>query len=152
MSPNLDLEYVHSVLEDDSDPFKYYGEFIKMALPELNELTDRDVLLAYLSNDEDLQEAVLDYVLDRLEGEVPQIIDVYREQILDYDYRQPLTGEDIKKSIFMYVNARYKTTGIFSPEIDSIFEDGELLVYGDAKEKIRENMGFFLGYNYRTKI
>jgi hypothetical protein len=150
ISFNLDKGYIEDVItdkiNDEEDVIHDYGQLIKTAVPELEEMTDRDALFSYLRNEEDLQALVLDYMFARLKTQIPALLPSYRDLFVDDGDSQVISDEDIELCIFKYVNDLYRRHGIFDTDTETIFEDGGSLTDSDVREAIVDDAEFFLRY------
>jgi hypothetical protein len=159
-----DLGFVSDMIHDDPDLPHLVAGFIRLAVPELEVMDDRELLRAYIEDEEDLQSLVHKDVFNRLKDLIPALLPYYQDTFnaesgdessdSDSDGESSSSGshdsrvldEDIEVCIFMYVNEKLKKYGLFDMDVYTVYEDGMSLTDTAAREGSHDNIEFFKRY------
>jgi hypothetical protein len=133
------------VIEDEHEPLEYYGRLIKTA-PGLEFSSNREAVVGFLKNKDDVQGTMRKFVFERIKSAIPRILGVYRELFLNEDYQPTVSDDDIQSCVFFYAADVYRRSGIFNTVIAGIFEDESVLTEAYAREGVAKYMRFFLRY------
>jgi hypothetical protein len=133
-------ESIRNKILDDIDPMEYYTNLIRSAVPGLDYSTNRDLVIAYITDEDGIQKSVLEYVFVKLKAEVPNLLDFY----YDGDDDPGIHREDVEMCLFMYIRECYMECGVFHPNVEIVFQEGCSGLYErPVRDQIQERLEFF---------